>query len=103
MDRNEYLLFEEKTNTTGESKRTRPVKKTFQAVGSTTSGAGAATITIQVSNNNTDWIDAGIITLTLSTTRITDGFEINASWLWVRAVLSGLSGTGANVSVHMGI
>lgn len=103
MGRHEYLLKEAIANVVGQSSRTTIAKKVVQAVGSTTSGSGAATIAIQVSNNNNDWIDAGIITLTLGTTRTTDGFEINASWLWIRAVLSGLSGTGANVSVHMGI
>lgn len=103
MDQNIYLIKEAVAPVIGDQTRTRPVKKTIQAVGKTTAGAGSATIYIEVSNNQGDWITAGIITLTLGTTQVTDGFEINASWLWIRARLSALSGTGALVSVHMGI
>lgn len=76
--------------------------KTFQAYGTTASGAGAATIKIQVSNLATpganDWIDAGTIVLTLATTSSTDGFVMDANWRWVRANVSAISGTTATVT-----
>jgi len=72
---------------------------TFQAYGTTTAGAGAATIKIQVSNNETDWLDLGTISLTLATTSSSDGFAAEAPWQYVRANVTALSGTGASVSV----
>ncbi len=80
----------------------------LQAFGTTGSGAGAALIVIEVSNiespgADTDWITAGTITLTLGTTRTTNGFASAASWRNVRARVTSISGTGAKVSVVMGI
>ena len=78
--------------------------KTFQAVGTTTAGAGAATIVIEVTNNNTwPWITLGTITLVLGTTATSDGLAMLAGWKYVRARLSAISGTGAKVSVAVGV
>jgi hypothetical protein len=74
-------------------------KTTFQASGATTSGAGAATVVIQVSNDNSNWITAGTITLTLGTSETSDGFAFDAHWEHVRANVTAISGTGAYVSV----
>lgn len=103
MDRNEYLLYESLSAVTGEAVRTRPIKKSIQCVGKTSSGTGAATVYIEVSNNQIDWHTAGIFSLSLTTTQISEGFTIDAPWLWTRARISALSGTGAKVSVFMGI
>lgn len=75
---------------------------TFQAAGTTTAGAGAATILVQVSNDNTNWLTAGTITLTLSTTSSTDGFILDAKWVYIRGNITAISGTGASVSLVMG-
>lgn len=76
---------------------------TFQASGRTWSGAGSATVKIQVSNDLLAWIDAGTITLTLSDSAYaTDGFVMNAPWRYVRANVTTLSGTGAFVTVTVG-
>lgn len=74
---------------------------TFQAYGSTSSGSGAATILIQVSNVDTDaaFITMGTISLTLGTTVTADGFASGARWKFVRAKISAISGTGASVTV----
>lgn len=77
-------------------------KMTFQAVGKTTSGAGAATVDIEVSNTGGDWLKAGTITLTLATSNSSDGLAIDAPWGLVRANLTSISGAGAQVSVSMG-
>ena len=77
--------------------------KTFQATGATTAGAGSATVQIEVSNDRVGWITAGTITLTLSTTAATDGFVMSAPWGHVRANVTAISGTGANVTVTMGV
>lgn len=94
---------------TGSSARIIPKTtfKTFQAAGTTTAGAGAATIKIQGSNvvsptGDGDWVDLGTITLTLSTTRSGDGFASDAAWLAVRSNVTAISGTGAAVTVTMG-
>jgi hypothetical protein len=47
------------------------------------------------------WVLLGTITLT-GTKRASDGFSKNASWKWVRAVVSGVTGTGATVTVSQG-
>ncbi len=77
-------------------------KKTFQAYGTTTAGAGAATIKIQVSNDDSDanWLDLGTITLTLATTVSNDGFASTAAWKYVKANVTVISGTGASVTVN---
>jgi len=78
--------------------------KTFQAKGSTTAGAGAATIVIEVTNDTAwPWITLGTITLTLGTAATSDGLAMLAGWKYVRARLSAISGTGAAVSVAVGI
>jgi len=78
--------------------------KTFQAMGTTTAGAGAATIIVEVTNNITwPWITLATISLTLGTTATTDGVALLAGWKYVRARLSAISGTGAAVSVAVGV
>lgn len=67
--------------------------------GTTTSGSGATSVTIEVSNNNATWQTAGTIGLTLGTTQTSDGFVMDAPWLYVRANVASISGTGASVSV----
>lgn len=69
-----------------------------------TGGAGTlgATITIQVSNDgvNPCATAAGVITLSGTGTQ-SDGFATNAAWKYIRAVISGISGTNATVNVTM--
>lgn len=78
-------------------------EKTFMASGATTSGAGAATVNIEVRNAASEpWIVAGTITLTLSSTPVADGFVMAAPWGQVRANMTAISGTGAAVTVTMG-
>ncbi len=94
--------------TTGAGVSFTPVRdhKSFQARGQTTAGAGSVTVIIEVSNvqapGANDWITAGTIVLTLSTTTTTDGFAMTAAWHHVRARVSAISGTGAAVSADMG-
>lgn len=73
------------------------------ASGTTSAGAGAATINIEVSNAGTEWVVAGTLTLvlatTITTTTNTDGFNINAGWRYIRANVTAISGTNAAVTV----
>lgn len=73
-------------------------KKTIQVTGATTSGAGSATVAIEVSNDSVGWIVLATTTLTLSTTPATDGFVLDAPWFAIRANVTAISGTGANVT-----
>ncbi len=76
---------------------------TFQASGTTTAGAGTAVVAIEVSNDNANWITLGTITLTLGTSATSDGFAALAAWGFVRANVTTLTGTGASVTVTMGV
>lgn len=81
--------------------------KTYQASGRTTAGAGAATILIQGSNNaGVSWDLIGTIGLTLSASGgvndASDGFTSDDRYLLVRANVSAISGTNAQVSVRVG-
>lgn len=77
--------------------------KTFQAVSSTTAGAGTAAVRIDVSNDGATWIPLGTITLSpTSTTPKTDGFASNAAWRYVRGEVTVLTGTGATLDLWMG-
>ena len=78
-------------------------KRTFQASGTTSSGSGAATILIEVSNDETNWLTLGTITLTLGTSSTTDGFTSDAPWAFVRARVSAISGTDAAVTAYIGV
>lgn len=76
--------------------------RTFQAYGTTTSGTGAATITVNVSHNGSDYMTLATIELPLSTVSASDGFLVDAHWEYVRAEVTAISGTGATVSLIMG-
>lgn len=73
----------------------------FQLTGTTSSGGGAATASIEVSNDGTNWLPSalGTLSLTLSTVASSDGFVANTKFLYMRANLSAISGTGASVTL----
>lgn len=76
---------------------------TFQATVSGT-GAVSATVTIEVSNDGTNWCSTVMGTITLSgTTSSTDGFTSEAPWKYIRANVTAISGTNATVQVYMGV
>ncbi len=92
------------TTDTGTGYRIRHSLKSVQAWGLTTAGAGAATIDIEGSYDGTYYVRLFTITLTLATTvtfaaNNTDGYTINAPWLYVRARVTAISGTNAAVTV----
>lgn len=80
----------------------------FQAI-VTGTGSVAATVAIQVSNEEatgqgtkSNWITISTIALS-GTTTATDGVTTICPWRFVRASVSGVSGTGAQVEVLMGV
>ena len=77
---------------------------TIQAVANGSSGAFAATVTIKVSNDNTNFITLGTITLSgTATTADFDGFASDAPWAYIRADISSFSGTLATCDITMGV
>lgn len=74
--------------------------KTYQASGTTSNGAGAATIVVQGSNNEgRTWDTIGTITLTLATTESSDGFTSSDRYQKIRGNVTAISGTGAKVGL----
>jgi len=99
----ETLLSDKTATGAGDAYSVPNSKRTFQADGTTSSGAGSATVKVQVSNDNSNWIDLGTITLTLATTSSSDGFSSDAPWRYVRGNVTAISGTGASVNLYMGV
>lgn len=103
----ETLLSGATTVSTGSGFRTPTgpaARKTFQAWGSTTNGVGAATILVQGSNNaGVTWDTIGTIPLTLTTSMSSDSFTSDDRYIQVRGNVTGISGTGAAVSLVMGL
>lgn len=96
-------LYTANKTTTGASSAFKPKseKRTYQVIGATTSGAGSATVDIQVSNDCTNYMVLATVTLTLSTSVATDGQASDAPWRCTRANVTAISGTGAYVQVYM--
>jgi len=78
-------------------------KSTNSAYQASVAGTGAvsATIVIEFSNDGINWIEGATITLS-GTTSATDGFAVDAGWVYARANLTAISGTGAAVTVMAG-
>lgn len=75
--------------------------ETYQAT-MTGTGAVAAEVDIEYSDDKVGWLPAGTITLS-GTNTATGGFADDESWAYVRANLKSISGTGAAITVTMGI
>jgi hypothetical protein len=82
---------------------------TFQAPGPgatvharvTGDGAVSATVVVQVSNYDGNWLNLGTLTLS-GTDTASAGLALDAHWAYIRADLTAISGTGASVDVIMG-
>lgn len=91
------------TTVTGDGRYKDSPYTTFQAsvVGT---GAVTATVVIDCSNDGVNWCSTALGTITLSgTTSSSDGFTTAAPWKYVRARVTAISGTGATVTVNMGV
>ena len=78
--------------------------RTFQASGKTSTSTGTASVVVEVSNDNVNWIIMGTIGLTLGTTSTSDGFVSSANWTYVRGRVDAITaGVGATVSLFMGL
>jgi hypothetical protein len=99
---NQWLLVDATTVAAGSAVEGWTGAKTFQAHGTTSSGAGAATIQVQGSHNGTNWDTLGTISLTLATTTSSDSFTSSDSYAKLRGNVTAISGTGAEVSLIAG-
>lgn len=91
------------TTATGSGMYKDAPQTTFQAT-VTGTGAVTATVVIEVSLDNTNWVATPLGTITLSgTTSASDGFTTDAPWKYVRARVTAITGTGAGVTVDMGV
>ncbi len=98
------LLLDAKTTTGAGSTFPFPSgRATLQAVGSVSASTGSVAVDIQVSNDGVNWLTLGTITLSLTTSESSDGFAADAPWSFVRANVTSISGTDAEVSVFMGV
>jgi hypothetical protein len=94
------LLREKTTTGAGTTENGISKTKTYQANGTTSSGAGSATITVQGSNDEGNtWDTIGTITLTLATTSSSDSFTSEDRYQKVRGNVTAISGTGAKVNL----
>lgn len=94
-------LFTDRTTTgVGTTREAPGPGATVQAV-VTGTGALTATVVIQVSNNSTNWLDLGTLSLS-GNDAATQGLALNAHWVYIRGNISALTGTGATVNVTMG-
>lgn len=107
MSQNTSQIIAEALTATGAATMVKgaDVACAIQILGKTSSGTGAASVAIQVSNVpvpsvDGDWIDAGIATLTLGTTKTSEAVPILVPWKWLRANVNSISGTGASIDVY---
>ena len=100
-----HTLLNAVTSTGAGSSYSKPgLYSTLQAIANGSSGAYSATVNVEVSNDGTNWMVMGTITLSgTATTADTDGFASNASWKYIRGNVTAISGTGANVTLEMGV
>lgn len=75
--------------------------KSFHAV-ETCTGACTATVNVEVSNDNVNFLTLGTITLN-GTTTVQDGFASQAQWNYIRGNLTAISGVGAAVTLNAGM
>lgn len=78
------------------------ISRSFQLTGAVSSSTGSATVDVEVSNDGTNFITLGTISLSLTTSTSSDGFVSTTAWRYVRGNVTAISGTGASVTLTMG-
>lgn len=98
------MTIVDSATTTGNKAAVRGVNtnKTYEFVGSTTAGTGTAVIGIQGSNLQSSWSTIATTSLTLGTVTTSATAAGTDRWVWLRAVVTTLTGTGASVSITAG-
>jgi hypothetical protein len=75
--------------------------KTYQAAASVGTGTGTAVVTVQCSNNASNWDTVGTITLSTSTTSASDSFYSLDRCRFLRGNVTTLSGTTPTLTLTM--
>ncbi len=89
--------------TAGPSHKPWNGKLTFFATGTTSGGAGTATVLVEGSLDDVTFIELGSLDLTWTNPAVgADGIAIDAPWQYVRMRLTAISGTAASVDGYMG-
>lgn len=93
-----YLLKQRIATGAGEELAAYGDSRVIQVEGATSAGAGAATVKIQVrASQDAEWLDLATFTMTLSTTKVSEGFVSEAPWPLIRANVTAISGTDATL------
>jgi hypothetical protein len=92
--------------TTGASSAVRPenfghTNILFQASGTTSVSTGSATVKLQGSNDGTNWVDIGSISLTLGTAATSDKIATVENWTFIRGNVTAITGTGASINASV--
>lgn len=97
-----FLLNNALAPVAGASATERNTESGLRTIQATVAGTGAvtATVLIEFSNDGSSWLLGATMTLS-GTTQASDGFAVTASWLYCRANLTAVSGTGSAVNVIM--
>ena len=100
---NVQILTGSTTTETSESHALRGANMMFTADGSTSAGAGAASIVIEGHCGGEVWATIDTLSLTLGTAATVDFGSTMLPWTYVRARVASISGTGASVNVFLGV
>lgn len=99
---NTYLIKDKTDTGEGDAFQLVGDKRSFQASGKTTAGAGAAVIDVEVTNDPAKpWQKLASFSLVLGTSEVAEGFASDSVWKHVRGKVVSISGTGASVSLSM--
>lgn len=79
-----------------------PGYKTYQVTGSTSAGTGTAVVNVEGSNNGAVFDVIGSVSLSLTTTAVSNGFTSADRYSLVRGNVTTINGTGAAVSITAG-
>lgn len=90
---------------TGYSEVSRPIepKKLFHLTGFVSTSTGAASVTVEASNDNVNFVVIDTLTLTLGTAVTSDYGQDTSPWKYVMANVGSISGTDAEVSLIMSV
>jgi len=93
------------TTVTGGSVPIKEENTREMSIQATVVGTGAltASIVIEVSNDNLGWVSNAVSNINLSgISVVSQGFLLKAPWAYIRARVTGITGTGASVTVTAG-
>ena len=75
--------------------------RVYHLLGNVSAATGAAGVTVEVSNDNVNWVSGGTMALTLGTTITSDSLPSVAPWRYVRGNVTSISGTNAAVTLWL--